>query len=139
MSGDPHRPHCRSPAACGAKGSGHCRRCHMAAASKAKWQDPDFRARNAAATKAKWQDPDFRARKAAAVKAARAGAKGVEIPKWVPIDLHDEYLEYAAWHGEEFAASHCRRLLNELRKHSGTYTDDRACPAAKSRTTVGAA
>lgn len=122
MSGDPHRPHCRSPAACGAKGSGHCRRCHMAAA-----------------VKAKCQDPDFRARKAAAVKAARAGAKGVEIPKWVPIDLHDEYLEYAAWHGEEFAASHCRRLLNELRKHSGTYTDDRACPAAKSRTTVGAA
>ena len=116
MSGEkakPHRPHCQKPSACDAKGAGHCRRCHMSAAVKANWQDPDFRARNAAAT-----------------KASKAGAKGVEIPRWVPVDLHDEYLEAAAWQGEEFAASHCRRVLRELREHSGAYADQGARPAA---------
>ena len=123
MKAQANRPHCQKPSACDAKGKGHCRRCHMAAAVKANWQDPEFRAKQAAAT-----------------KAAKAGAKGVEIPKWVPVDLHDEYLEAAAWQGEEFAASHCRRLLRELRQHSEAYADQGACPAgSKSRAKAHAA
>ena len=88
---------------------------------KANWQDPEFRARNAAAVKANWQDPEFRAKQAAAVKAAKAGVKGIKIPKWVPADLHDEFLEAAAWQGEEFAASHCRCLKREALGHTQTY------------------
>lgn len=111
------RPHCQKPSSCDAKGKGHCRRCHMAAAVKANWQDPEFRARNAAA-----------------VKASKAGAKGVEIPKWVPVDLHDEFLEAAAWQGEEFAASHCRRLKHEASTHNQTYaTETRRGGVSKSR------
>ena len=115
-------------------------RARNVAAVKANWQDPEFRAKQAAAVKANWQDPEFRAKQAAATKAAKAGAKGVEIPKWVPVDLHDEYLEAAAWQGEEFAASHCRRLLRELRQHSEAYADQGACPAgSKSRAKAHAA
>jgi len=128
------RPHCQKPSSCDAKGKGHCRRCHMAAAVKANWQDPEFRARNAAAVKANWQDPEFRAKQAAATKASKAGAKGVEIPKWVPVDLHDEFLEAAAWQGEEFAASHCRRLKHEASTHNQTYaTETRRGGVSKSR------
>ena len=86
-----------------------------AAAVKANWQDPAFREKQAAATKANWQDPAFREKQAAATKAYHAGCKGVEIPRWVPDDLRDEYLDAAAWQGEEFAASHCRRLKSEAR------------------------
>lgn len=50
------------------------------------------------------------------IKAARMGAKGVLIPKWVPGSLHDEYLEVAAESGEEAAASFIRRLKNEMRR-----------------------
>jgi len=71
---------------------------------------------------------------AAATKASKAGAKGVEIPKWVPVDLHDEFLEAAAWQGEEFAASHCRRLKHEASTHNQTYaTETRRGGVSKSR------
>lgn len=96
---------CAHPGDCTAKARGRCFRCAPRSAAD--------RARNAAAVKANWQDPEFRAKQAAAVKAARAGAKGVEVPRWVPQDLHAEYLEAAAWQGEEFAASHLRRLKRE--------------------------
>ncbi len=55
-------------------------------------------------------DPEVRAR----IKASRRGAKGILIPKWVPLDLHDEFLEIAAFEGEEAAASHVRRLKREM-------------------------
>ena len=79
-------------------------------ASKKALSDPDLRARMSAASKKAWSDPEVRAR----IKATRKGAKGVLIPKWVPLDLHDEYLDVAAEQGEEAAASHIRRLKREM-------------------------
>ncbi len=66
-----HRPNCTRPAACAAKGAGHCRSCHMKAyasslagdaARKAAWADPEVRARMSAASKAALADPEVRAR-----------------------------------------------------------------------------
>ena len=79
-------------------------------ASKKALSDPEVRARMSAASKKAWSDPEVRAR----IKATRKGAKGVLIPKWVPLDLHDEYLDVAAEQGEEAAASHIRRLKREM-------------------------
>ena len=68
--------------------------------------DPEVRARHAAAM----ADPEVRARR----KAGRLGIGDVAVPRWVPADLVDEYLEYAAASGEEAAASHIRRLKREM-------------------------
>ncbi len=87
------KPHCQNQNACQAKGKGHCRRCHMAAAVKANWQDPEFRARNAAAVK--------------------ANGTGVQIPRWVPPSLVDDYIDIAVLEGEETAASRVRRMKQE--------------------------
>ena len=73
--------------------------------------DPEVRARMSAARKKAWADPEVRAR----IKASRRGAKGVMIPKWVPLDLHDEYLDTAAEQDEFAAARHIRHLLAELK------------------------
>ena len=83
--------------------------------------------------KALHADPEFKAQASARMKARNAGAKGVEIPKWVPGDLHDEYLEYAAMNGEEFAASHCRRLLREARAARTEQIEESARQAASHR------
>jgi hypothetical protein len=121
------RSGCKFVGDCTAKPRGRCFRCaprtdderkRQAEAVKANWQDPEFRKRNAEAVKANWQDPEFRKRQAEATKAAKAGCKGVRVPAWVPADLVDEYLEAAAWQGEEFAASHCRRLKREMAAHA---------------------
>ena len=94
-----------------------------AQAMKAAMADPEVRARKSAAMKAAMADPEVRARHAAAmadpevrarIKASRAGAKGILIPKWVPLDLHDEFLDVAAYDGEEKAASHIRKLKREM-------------------------
>ena len=142
MKAQANRPHCQKPSACDAKGNGHCRRCHMTAAAsalhadpefkarmKALHADPEFKAQASARMKARNADPEFKAR----MKARHAGAKGVEIPKWVPGDLHDEYLEYAAMNGEEFAASHCRRLLREARAARTEQIEESARQAASHR------
>ena len=97
-----------------------------AQASKKAWADPEVRARMSQAHKKAWADPEVLARMSQASKkamadpevrarivTARAGAKGVEIPKWVPVDLWDEFAEIAALNGEEAAASHCRRLKHD--------------------------
>ena len=129
MKAQANRPHCQKPRACDAKGKGHCRRCHMTAAASALHADPEFKAQASARMKARNADPEFKAR----MKARNAGAKGVEIPKWVPGDLHDEYLEYAAMNGEEFAASHCRRLLREARAARTEQIEESARQAASHR------
>ena len=159
MKAQANRPHCQKPSACDAKGNGHCRRCHMTAAASARNADPEFKAQASARMKARNADPEFKARmkarnadpefKAQAsarmkalhadpefkarMKARNAGPKGVEIPKWVPGDLHDEYLEYAAMNGEEFAASHCRRLLREARAARTEQIEESARQAASHR------
>ena len=79
-------------------------------ARKKAWADPEVRARMSEASKKALADPEVRAR----IKASRRGAKGILIPKWVPLDLHDEFLEIAAFEGEEAAASHVRRLKREM-------------------------
>ena len=79
-------------------------------ASKKALADPEVRARMSEARKKALADPEVRAR----IKASRRGAKGILIPKWVPLDLHDEFLEIAAFEGEEAAASHVRRLKREM-------------------------
>lgn len=51
-------------------------------------------------------DPEVRAR-------MRKRAKGVVIPAWVPVTLHEDYLDVADEQGEEAAAAHVRRLKRE--------------------------
>jgi len=43
-------------------------------------------------------------------KVLRQPVVPVEVPAWVPRDLHDAYLELGEHKGEEAAAAHCRRL-----------------------------
>jgi hypothetical protein len=85
-------------------------RARISQASKKALADPEVRARMSQASKKAWADPEVRAR----IKATRCGAKGILIPKWVPLDLQDEYLEIAATDGEESAASHIRKLKREM-------------------------
>jgi len=47
----------------------------------------------------------------------------VEIPKWIPFDLRDEFLDVAAERGEEYAASHIRELKWE-RERAATARKD---------------
>ncbi|HYM33369.1 MAG TPA: hypothetical protein VEU47_18870 [Candidatus Cybelea sp.] len=62
------------------------------------------------ARKKAWADPEVRAR----IKISRRGLKGVLIPKWVPLDLQDEFLDICAVDGEERAASHIRKLKRDM-------------------------
>jgi hypothetical protein len=87
-------------------------RARMSAARKKAWADPEVRARMSAARKKALADPEVRAR----IKAARKGAKGVMVPKWVPLDLQDEYLDVAAEQGEEAAAHLVRALKREMQR-----------------------
>jgi hypothetical protein len=58
--------------------------------------------------------PETRARLAAASRNYWARKKAVEVPKWVPDSLADEYREIASLFGEESAASQIRRLKREM-------------------------
>ena len=40
--------------------------------------------------------------------------KGFALPKWLPADLVQDYVDAAALYGEFGAASHCRRLKREM-------------------------
>jgi hypothetical protein len=82
----------------------------MSEASKRALADPEVRARMSEARKRAWADPEVRARMSEAMR----GARGVEIPAWVPADLRNEYLDLAAEFDEETAASYCRRLKREM-------------------------
>ena len=75
---------------------------------KARNADPEFRAQAAARMKALQADPDFRAK----MKARRAHV-ALEVPRWVPEALVDEFLDAAALYGEEAAAALVRRLKRE--------------------------
>ncbi len=68
------RPNCQSPAACLAKGKGHCRKCHMAAMVRKLHADPEFAAAHAERMRKLNADPEF----AAALKAGQRG--GVVVP-----------------------------------------------------------
>jgi hypothetical protein len=43
----------------------------------------------------------------------------IEIPHWVPHDLWTEFLDMAAEFGEEYAASHVRKIKREMVSFSG--------------------
>ena len=43
----------------------------------------------------------------------RAKMKGIEVPSWVPKDLHADYCDTAIEHGEEYAASRIRKMKRE--------------------------
>lgn len=48
------------------------------------------------------------------MKATKYGAKNVQVPAWVPRDLHDEFLEIAGMQDEFAAARHIRRLKADM-------------------------
>lgn len=43
---------------------------------------------------------------------------GIILPKWLPADLAQDYVDAAALYGEFGAASHCRRLKREMEARS---------------------
>jgi hypothetical protein len=59
-------------------------------------------------------DPMFLAR-----RMAKRRGLGIEIPQWVPRDLWTEFLDMAADFGEEYAASHVRKMKRETASFSG--------------------
>lgn len=109
----------RSLAGDGATASEIAHAMHLSIPTVQRWADdealadPAVRAKMSAASKKAWADPAVRAR----IKASRHGAKGVLIPEWVPLDLHDEYLDVAAEQDEFAAARHIRALKRELERH----------------------
>jgi hypothetical protein len=44
--------------------------------------------------------------------------KGFALPKWLPADLVQDYVDAASLYGEFGAASHCRRLKREMEARS---------------------
>jgi hypothetical protein len=59
-------------------------------------------------------DPIFVAR-----RMAKRRGLDIEIPRWVPGDLWTEFLDMAADFGEEYAASHVRKIKRETESRSG--------------------
>jgi hypothetical protein len=59
-------------------------------------------------------DPIFVAR-----RIAKRRGLDIEIPQWVPRDLWTEFLDMAAEFGEEYAASHVRKIKRETVSFSG--------------------
>ena len=45
---------------------------------------------------------------------SRAAARGIYVPTWVPRRLIAEYVDCACEYGEEHAASHVRKVKQEL-------------------------
>ena len=85
----------------------------MSEARKKAWADPEVRARMSEASKKALADPEVRARMSVNIKRAKRGCV-VEVPKWVPSALVDDYLDVAGSHGEEAAASFVRQLKREM-------------------------
>jgi hypothetical protein len=102
------RPHCLHPATCGARSQRHCRHC----ANQARLGTLEQRAEQSAKSRAA-----YFARAARQVSPSPsdviAFGPAVEVPKWCPPDLHDTYRAEARKHGEEHAASVCRRKKRE--------------------------
>jgi hypothetical protein len=67
--------------------------------------NPDFVAASAQRLKRLRADPIFEAR-----RIMKRRGLDIEIPQWVPRDLWTEFLDVAAEFGEEYAASHVRRI-----------------------------
>ncbi len=95
------------------------------------WETKEYKDKMRALAKASWQNPEIRERRTAAIKEAytdhslrslmsvtRKGVslKKVEVPKWVPDDLAEEYVYIARRNGEEDAASHVRKLKREMER-----------------------
>jgi hypothetical protein len=70
--------------------------------------NPDFVAAGAQRLKRLRADPIFEAR-----RIMKRRGLDIEIPQWVPRDLWTEFLDMAAEFGEEYAASHIRRIKQE--------------------------
>jgi hypothetical protein len=70
--------------------------------------NPEFVAASTQRLRRLRADPIFEAR-----RIAKRRGLDIEIPQWVPRDLWTEYLDVAAGFGEEYAASHARRLKRE--------------------------
>jgi len=70
--------------------------------------NPEFVAASTQRLRRLQADPIFEARRIA----KRCGLD-IEIPQWVPRDLWTEFLDMAAGFGEEYAASHVRRIKRE--------------------------
>ena len=59
---------------------------------------PEARARMSEARKRAWADPEVRARRN-------------KIPAWVPVHLHDEFIDMKKRGGVKVAKDHCRVVL----------------------------
>jgi hypothetical protein len=70
--------------------------------------NPEFVAASTQRLRRLRADPIFEAR-----RIAKRRGLDIEIPRGVPRDLWTEYLDVAAGFGEEYAASHARRLKRE--------------------------
>ena len=71
--------------------------------------NPEFVAASAERLRKFQRDPTFLAR-----RIAKRRGLDIEIPQWVPRDLWTEYLDIAADFGEEYAASHTRKIKREM-------------------------
>ncbi|MBM3578782.1 MAG: hypothetical protein FJX40_14275 [Alphaproteobacteria bacterium] len=76
-------------------------------------------------------DPEVRARMSVNIKRAKRGC-AVEVPGWAPAELVDDYLDVAASHGEEAAASFVRRLKREMAAHD-TASEERVSRGSVAR------
>lgn len=76
--------------------------------------DPGFVAASSQRLRRLEADPIFVAR-----RIAKRRGLDVEIPQWVPRDLWIEFLDIAAEFGEEYAASHARKIKRETASFSG--------------------
>lgn len=69
------------------------------------------------ATALAWADQQRRAAASIRERARMAAQpdlmEPVEVPRWVPGGLVDDFIDHARLWGEEAAASHCRRLKRE--------------------------
>lgn len=83
-------------------------------ASWAKWGRIKLPTRSEAQV-IRFSDPAKRAHLSPAGRSAGRPAKSEIVPKWVPRDLKDEYVDFAELYGEEIAASRVRAMKAEAR------------------------
>ena len=78
-------------------------------------------------------DPEFRAANAGRMRALNAARRGFAIPAWVDAaGLRDDYMDAAAEHGEEHAASVCRALKRQAQEDAGTRSQRAPAVVTKS-------